>query len=182
METSHRPMRQDAVRNRERVLAAAREAFAEEGIQVPIDEIARRAEVGAGTVYRHFPTKEALYEAVLEEQINGWNRHVRDGRLDPDPGRVFFALMESLVLGGQTKLDLSAALNPSDLTRITASHQEFLEGLQELFLRAQAQGAVRSDLTFQEVHPVVAGAIAAQFGTVGELTRATRRILDTLRD
>lgn len=86
------------------------------------------------------------------------------------------------MLGGQTKLDLSAALNPSDLTRITASHQEFREGLLEIFLRAQAQGAVRSDLTFQEVHAVVAGAIAAQFGRVGELTRATRRILDTLRD
>lgn len=182
METSQRPMRKDAVRNRERVLAAAREAFIEEGIQVPIDEIARRAEVGAGTVHRHFPTKDALYEAVLEEQFNGWNRHVRDGRLDPDPGNVFFALMESLVLGGQTKLDLSAALNPRDLTRITATHQEFLEGFRELFLRAQALGSVRPDVTFQEVHAVIAGAIAAQFGTPGELTRPTRRILDTLRD
>lgn len=175
-------MRQDAVRNRERVLAAAREAFAEGGIQVPIDEIARRAEVGAGTVYRHFPTKEALYEAVLEELFRGWNRQLENGRFDPDPGKVFFALLESLVLGGQTRLDLSAALNPSDLTGITASHQEFRAGLLELFLRAQAEGAVRSDLTFEEVHAVIAGAIAAQSGTAGELARATGRILDTLRD
>ncbi|MFD6451097.1 helix-turn-helix domain-containing protein, partial [Nocardia sp. NPDC060220] len=60
-----RPLRADARRNRERVLAAAQEAFAAEGISVPLDDIARRAGVGAGTVYRHFPTKEALFTAAI---------------------------------------------------------------------------------------------------------------------
>src|SRR3982074_3131077 len=60
-----RQLRADAARNRERVLSAARAAFAELGLEAPLDEIARRAGVGAGTVHRHFPTKESLYEAAL---------------------------------------------------------------------------------------------------------------------
>src|SRR5580704_16170247 len=64
-----RPMRADAARNREKVLRAAREAFAESGYGVPLDEIAARAGVGPGTVYRHFPAKEALFEAVVTARI-----------------------------------------------------------------------------------------------------------------
>jgi AcrR family transcriptional regulator len=65
------PLRADARRNRARVLEAAQEAFTAEGLSVPLDEIARRAGVGAGTVYRHFPTKEALFEAVVVHRIQG---------------------------------------------------------------------------------------------------------------
>ncbi|HKV22663.1 MAG TPA: helix-turn-helix domain-containing protein, partial [Mycobacterium sp.] len=64
-----RPLRADAARNRARVLEVAYETFAAEGLSVPIDEIARRAGVGAGTVYRHFPTKDDLYRAVVEDRI-----------------------------------------------------------------------------------------------------------------
>ena len=64
-----RPLRADAARNRARVLEVAYDTFAAEGLSVPIDEIARRAGVGAGTVYRHFPTKEDLYRAVVEDRI-----------------------------------------------------------------------------------------------------------------
>ena len=69
MAQPERPLRADAVRNRARVLEAALEAFAAEGLAVPIDEIARRAGVGAGTVYRHFPAKEDLVEAVIADQM-----------------------------------------------------------------------------------------------------------------
>ena len=64
-----RPLRADAARNRENVLRAARDAFAESGYGVPLDEIAARAGVGPGTVYRHFPTKEALFEAVVTVRV-----------------------------------------------------------------------------------------------------------------
>ena len=64
-----RPLRADAARNRARVLEVAYETFAAEGLSVPIDEIARRAGVGAGTVYRHFPTKEDLFQAVVESRM-----------------------------------------------------------------------------------------------------------------
>src|ERR1700738_1340291 len=63
-----KPLRADAARNRARVLETAYETFAAEGLSVPIDEIARRAGVGAGTVYRHFPTKEALFQAVIRDR------------------------------------------------------------------------------------------------------------------
>ena len=89
-----RPLRADAARNRARVLEVAYETFAAEGLAVPIDEIARRAGVGAGTVYRHFPTKEDLFRAVVDDRIRGiitWGRALLD---DGAPGfaikRVFF--------------------------------------------------------------------------------------------
>ena len=65
--TPERPLRRDAQANRERIVAAARAAFAADGIEVPVEEIARRAGVGMGTLYRHFPTKEDLVDAVLED-------------------------------------------------------------------------------------------------------------------
>ena len=69
MSVPARPLRADAARNRARVLKTAYETFAAEGLAVPIDEVARRAGVGAGTVYRHFPTKEDLFRAVVDSRI-----------------------------------------------------------------------------------------------------------------
>src|SRR6201991_2623031 len=93
-----RPLRADAARNRARVLEVAYDTFAAEGLSVPIDEIARRAGVGAGTVYRHFPTKEDLYRAVVEDRIG---TIVEDGRAllgEGDPGEALFAFLRSMVL------------------------------------------------------------------------------------
>ena len=82
-----RPLRADAARNRARVLEVAYETFAAEGLSVPIDEIARRAGVGAGTVYRHFPTKEDLFRAVVESRL----------RRVIDPARGFGGFYEQLL-------------------------------------------------------------------------------------
>src|ERR1700750_2496644 len=80
-----RPLRADAARNREKVLRAAREAFAESGYGVPLDEIAARAGGGAGTVYRHFPAKEALFEAVVTARVEDLiaDARGRAGAADP---------------------------------------------------------------------------------------------------
>src|ERR1700760_4581841 len=67
-----RPLRRDAELNRQRILAAARDAFAEQGLSVTLDEIAHRAGVGVGTVYRRFADKEVLIEALFEDQINAF--------------------------------------------------------------------------------------------------------------
>ena len=81
-----RPLRADAARNRARVLEVAYDTFAAEGLSVPIDEIARRAGVGAGTVYRHFPTKEDLFRAVVADRIAAHRRRgARTGRGE-EPG------------------------------------------------------------------------------------------------
>src|SRR5919107_3739828 len=106
-----RPLRADAVRNRARVLEVAYETFAAEGLSVPIDEIARRAGVGAGTVYRHFPTKDDLYRAVVENRII---TIIDGGRalLDSDdPGDALFTFLRSMVLQwGATDQGLTEAL------------------------------------------------------------------------
>ncbi len=106
-----RPMRADAARNRALVLDVAYETFAAEGLSVPIDEIARRAGVGAGTVYRHFPTKEALFRAVIEDRMQ---HLVDDGYAlleSAGPGEAIFAFLRSIVLQwGATDRGLVEAL------------------------------------------------------------------------
>src|SRR5258708_13405708 len=97
-----RPLRADGVRNRARVLEVAYETFAAEGLGVPIDEIARRAGVGAGTVYRHFPTKEDLFRAVIGDRIEGI---VEDGRAvlaSGDPGEALFTFLRAVGLWSAT--------------------------------------------------------------------------------
>ena len=93
-----RPLRADAARNRARVLEVAYDTFAAEGLSVPIDEIARRAGVGAGTVYRHFPTKEDLYRAVVEDRIGNIVDEGRAVLRADDPGEGLFAILRSMVL------------------------------------------------------------------------------------
>src|ERR1700752_4813418 len=98
MAEAARPLRADAARNRARVLEVAYDTFAAEGLGVPIDEIARRAGVGAGTVYRHFPTKEDLFLAVVAGRIQ---HIIDDGRAlleSTDPGDALFSFMRWMVL------------------------------------------------------------------------------------
>src|SRR3954466_7832785 len=93
-----RPLRADAARNRARVLEVAYETFAADGLSVPIDEIARRAGVGAGTVYRHFPTKGDLFAAVVESRLQHTTPAGRPLLDEPGPGEALFAFLRSMVL------------------------------------------------------------------------------------
>ena len=150
MAQPERPLRADAARNRARVLEVAYDTFAAEGLSVPIDEIARRAGVGAGTVYRHFPTKEDLYRAVVEDRIGSI---VDEGRalLDTgEPGEALFAFLRSLVLEwGATDRGLADALAGLGID-IKAAMPEvedaFADMLGELLLAAQGAGTVRRDV------------------------------------
>src|SRR3981189_1740714 len=104
-------LRADAARNRARGLEVAYETFAAEGLSVPIDEIARRAGVGAGTVYRHFATKEDLYRAVVEDRITSIVHDGRALRDNGEPGEALFTFLRSLVLDwGATDRGLAEAL------------------------------------------------------------------------
>ena len=91
-----RPMRADAARNRAKVLAVAYETFAAEGIAVTVDEIARRAGVGPGTIYRHFPTKEALFTAVIEDRVRSFI-DTAHALLAADPGTALFEFLREMV-------------------------------------------------------------------------------------
>ena len=139
-----RPLRADAARNRARVLEVAYETFAAEGLSVPIDEIARRAGVGAGTVYRHFPTKEDLFRAVLDERIR---RVVDEGNAlaaGRGPGEALFVFLRSVVLQfGATDRGLADALAGSGIdveTVMPETEERFLGLLGEPAEAAQRSG------------------------------------------
>ena len=92
-----RPLRRDARENRERILAAARLAFAELGIDVSVEEIARRAGVGMGTLYRRFPTKDALIDAVFEEHLDQIAASAEAALADPDAWTAFLDYLTDIV-------------------------------------------------------------------------------------
>src|ERR687884_292227 len=84
-----RPLRADAARNRDRVLQAARDAFAQAGLDVGVEEIARRAGVGKGTLYRRFPTKEALVQAIVQDRLDELEAIAARCQAVPDAGEGF---------------------------------------------------------------------------------------------
>ncbi|MCC3316374.1 TetR/AcrR family transcriptional regulator [Nocardia africana] len=177
-----RALRADARRNRERVLAAAREAFAAEGISVPLDEIARRAGVGPGTVYRHFPTKEALFHAAIVDNIERMIDYARRLESAGDPGAAFFDLLDHMVAEGGVKRDLADALGGHETIEITGPTKEFQAVIARLLRRAQDSGAIRGDIDFDDLMRVLKGTFAGTHTATGEQrTRAFAVVFDGLR-
>jgi AcrR family transcriptional regulator len=147
-----RPPRADARRNREKVLKAAQEAFAESGYGVPLDEIAARAGVGPGTVYRHFPAKEELFEAVVTARVRDLIDDARARSADPDPGQAFFGFLGRFRQEAAAKRDLPEAI------AITGPLQDDLHAaFAGLLRRAQQAGAVRPDITAPDILALLKG-------------------------
>jgi AcrR family transcriptional regulator len=159
-----RPLRADARRNRDRVLESARAAFAVGGSDASLDEIARAAGVGAGTVYRHFPTKEALFEAVVLDRIGELIEEAHALSDDPDPGRAFSSFIELLAREGALKRDLVETLS-SDGIHLQLGEAPIVRALfdvlGELLGRAQRAGAVRRDISVNDVIALLTGAAYA---------------------
>jgi AcrR family transcriptional regulator len=180
-----RPVRADAARNRARVLEVAYETFAADGLSVPIDEIARRAGVGAGTVYRHFPTKVALFQAVIADRM----RHlIDDGRAlleSEPPGQALFSFLQSMVLHwGAADRGLVEALAGIGIEIDSAApdaEEEFLSLLGELLRAAQQAGTARSDVGVPEVKALLVGCQAMQSYNAELAERVTDVALDGLR-
>jgi AcrR family transcriptional regulator len=176
---SGRPLRADARRNRERVLRAARDAFAASGFGVPLDEIATRAGVGPGTVYRHFPNKEALFEAVIAARIEDLVADARARADADDPGGAFFGYLARIREESAAKRDLPDAIS------VPGPLQDALHAaLTVLLSRAQRAGAVRDDITTPDLIAALKAAVAAFQDT--SASPATRErvftiILDGLR-
>jgi AcrR family transcriptional regulator len=150
------PLRADARRNRQRVLDAARDAFAEAGRAVPLDEIAARAGVGPGTVYRHFPSKEALFQAVVTARVDDLVADARRRGTDTDPGAAFFGFLARLAAEGAAKRDTSDAIGVPGPVR-AALH----DALALLLRRAQAAGAVRPGITASDLITILKGLFVA---------------------
>lgn len=182
---AEKPLRADARRNRARVLDAAREAFAADGLAVPLDEIARRAGVGPGTVYRHFPTKEALFEAVITEHTEELIAQARAGADADDAGAVFFAFLAKLGEAATAKKDLTDALSVAGVdvdAAVSSPARELTDAVSVLLVRAQRAGAVRSDIEITDLILLLKGALAAIQGgpDTGDVRRD--RILAVLSD
>jgi AcrR family transcriptional regulator len=180
-----RPLRADAARNRARLLEVAYETFAAEGLSVPIDEVARRAGVGAGTVYRHFPTKEALFQAVIKDRMQ---HLVDDGYalLESDePGEALFIFLRSMVLQwGATDRGLAEALAGLGIDIAQAApdaEDAFLALLGELLRAAQEAGTARQDIGVREVKSILVGCQAMEAYNSALADRVTEVVVDGLR-
>jgi AcrR family transcriptional regulator len=148
MEASAKPLRADAERNRRLLLDAAAAAFAEHGLDVGVGEIARRAGVGRGTVFRRFPTKEHLIAAVVVDRMQQVCVLGRELAADPDPARALFQLMATMVKGAQSDRALFEAVGETFLANedIRKGHDEIIEVMDVLLRRAQEDGQVRDDV------------------------------------
>ncbi|MDH6121826.1 AcrR family transcriptional regulator [Kitasatospora sp. GAS204A] len=158
------PMRADARRNRARVLKAAQEAFAADGLLVPLDEIARRAGVGAGTVYRHFPTKEALFDAVILHRMQSLVEEARELALAGRDDQALFDFVIHLTRESAAKKDLIDALAGAgiDVTANLAEvNRELRSAIAELLSRGQQIGAVRSDIDINDLMALLRGVFLA---------------------
>lgn len=163
MEEERRPLRADAERNRRRLIDAATAIFCERGLDVGVGEIAERAGVGRGTLFRNFPSKEHLIAAIVVERMRESVARGRAALESPDPGEAMFQLIEESVGTKQTDLALFDALDDEWLANeeIHVAHVELIDTLDELVRRAQEAGAVRPDVSGVDVMMMVKGVCEA---------------------
>ncbi|MCO5970242.1 TetR/AcrR family transcriptional regulator [Actinoallomurus soli] len=174
--------RADARRNRARVLSVAEESFAAGGLAVPLGEIARRAGVGPGTVYRHFASKEALFEAVVSDRIARLVDDTCALAVGEEPGTAFFAAFDMIVRQVAVNKALCDALTAgSGRVMTVAPHlgERFRAALAALLDRAQRAGAVRADVTVDDVQRLVHGCVRME--SEGPTGRPTAIVCDGLR-
>jgi AcrR family transcriptional regulator len=155
-----RPMRADAVKNRQRILDAAAEVFATKGVSVPIDLVAARAGVGVGTLYRHFPNKEALFEAIVLTKVEDLVTEARNAATAEDPVGALFAFVRRFAAEAAMKHDLFDALGSAGIdikSRCGTRIEELESGIDQLLSRAVATGTVRDDVPAHEVVGLVVG-------------------------
>jgi AcrR family transcriptional regulator len=166
-----------------RVLEVAYTTFAAEGLAVPIDEIARRAGVGAGTVYRHFPTKEALFGAVFEDRMRRIIEHAR-ALLAAGPGEALFVFLRDMVRTGATDHGLVDALAGygMDLETVApGAEASFLVMLGDLLTAAQQAGSVRTDVGVREIKALLLLCKTAQLYGDDVSDRVVTVVADGLR-
>ncbi|MGH2840620.1 MAG: TetR/AcrR family transcriptional regulator [Solirubrobacteraceae bacterium] len=179
-----RPLRRDAERNRQRILEAARDAFAEDGLAVTLDEIARRAGVGVGTVYRRFADKEQLIDALFEERI-GEVVALAEAALRCDDaweGLVSFLDGATAAHADDRGLKEVALSGAHGLERVARARELMVPLLTRLVARAQEQGTLRPDL-----EPTDLPLLQLMLGSLSECTRDVdpqvwRRYLGILTD
>jgi AcrR family transcriptional regulator len=177
--------RVDGRRNREIVLHTAMRVFAEDGLDVPLSRIAQRAGVGAGTVYRHFPSKEILVEAVLAEHIHGLVRAADRWAARAAPGAALLGFLAEAIEQSPGRISVCDALTADrswPRATLAAAAQQFGQALDRLLLAAKRAGAVRADVQADDLAALVAGgaALRSAHRSRARGVRLVRLLLDSL--
>jgi AcrR family transcriptional regulator len=186
-EVVEKPLRADARRNREKVLAAARTVFSEQGVDAQMDDVARRADVGVGTVYRHFPTKEALLTALTDELFDVIAAHARALLEHDDPWEAFKDALwfaASKTAGDRAFSEIMAAQHGLKVSEQCPGKDDLSVTVGELMRRCQAAGIMRADVVIDDVPLVMCGvgsASAMPHPTADAWRRHLQIVLDGLR-
>jgi AcrR family transcriptional regulator len=185
---TERPMRADARRNRERVLDAALHCFAADGLQAQMDDVASRAKVGVGTVYRHFPTKEALIEALADDYFARQAEAARAALDVEDPWEAFsgYVRRASDILGENRALAQVIRDQPEMMAAAAMRAAEglgFFDTLATLIDRAQEAGALREDFRLEDIPLIMCslGSLQSSKGEYAAWRRQREIMLDGLR-
>ena len=155
-QSADRPLRADARRNREAILKAARAVFSARGREAHLGDVARRAKVGMGTVYRHFPDKEALLEALAREQFDLLTEWAREAQRAPDPGPALEALLwrgAELQANDRALMEAVAEFKPS----VARQASELHACMESLLAGAQETGHIRADATGEDIRLMMCG-------------------------
>jgi AcrR family transcriptional regulator len=179
-----RPMRADARRNYERLVATAREVFAELGPDAPLDDIARRAGVGPGTLYRHFPNREALVEAAYRGEIVDLSARAYQLLDERSPRDALVEWLREQVRFANLKRGLATTLKSvvdKDSETFAWCHATLKDAAAAVVSRAQEAGAVRADVTPTDVLRLCHGVAVATEHAPDDADRLLSVLLDGLR-
>ncbi|WP_030180333.1 TetR/AcrR family transcriptional regulator [Streptomyces sp. NRRL S-813] len=176
---SRRPHRKDAARNYDALLAAAREAFAEHGAEASLEDIARRAGVGIGTLYRNFPTRRDLFECVYADEVNELCQ-VAEKAADLEPWEALTTWLNRFAGYMVTKRAVREALN-DDSEIFQACRESMYAAGGPLLERAQHTGNARTDMTFTDLLRMIAGITATTFDDEAQRERVLSIALDGVR-
>jgi AcrR family transcriptional regulator len=187
MTETGRPMRADARRNRERIMSAAGELFARQGRDAQMEDIAAQCGLGMGTLYRHFPSKQALLTAMVRERFKGMAGLARAAEQVTDPGGAFETILRSYLEAADGDASFQLALMGSgDLQWEGVEQQktDFTEIVTRIIDRATASGQLRSDFTFADFRVLTRGVMATMYfrhGGNADWRRHLDLVLDGLR-
>jgi AcrR family transcriptional regulator len=178
-----RPLRADAQRNREQLITAARAAFTERGSAASLEDIARRAHVGVGTLYRHFPTRQALVESVYVGEVEALCRSASD-EVDGtswDALVHWFNRFVDYVTTKRALVDEMMATIGQDAQIFRSCHDAITSAGQPLLDRAKQDGFVRDDVEFMDVIRMVSGITMIKNAAPDDIRRVLAMALDGLR-
>ena len=177
--TAHRPMRADARRNYDRLVSVAHDVFAEQGVNASLEEIARRAEVGTGTLYRHFPTREALLSTVMESAFTSQHAYACDLMKRDDAAEAFedyirYWIRHTAVYKGLAAEVMKAAIE-GNAPALASTCVYARTDSETLLLRAQESGQIRGDVTQMDIWRLLHGVAMAVKDT--EIDQETARTM-----